>query len=123
MLKIAKRLIQAQYISSRPSYHSKISVFLLRWYIISLYNIHHHASYTIIDIVNIKRIYGTFPCHHCFPCHHLLLRFFFFLFFLIVILEKQPLTVWVLIIKLMQVLRKLLANIKQIVEVGDILTV
>lgn len=127
MLKIAKQLItkllfpKTKHIPSRPSYHPKVSILLLRGNVISLYDIHHHTPRAIIDIVHIDRIYCTFPCNHCFLCHSLLLLFWFFL--LVVILKKQPLTIRVLFIELVQVLRKLLTDVEQIVKVGDILTV
>lgn len=119
MLKIAKLLIikslihKTKHISSRPLNHSKISVFLLGRYIISFDDIHYKPPRLIIYGIDI-----TLSCNFNFCCHIL---FFSLFFILIVILKQKTLAIRILFIELVQVLRKLLTDIEQIVEVGDVL--
>lgn len=121
MLKIAKVLIiklyiiKSKHISSRPSNHSEIPIFLLRRYVVPLQDVHHKPARLVINAFDI-----TLSCCYYFTCHSLF--FFMFIFFVVIIvLKEQPFTIRILFIELVQVLRELITDIEQIVEVGDIL--
>ena len=62
---------------------------------------------------------------NCYFAYIYLLRHILIVLFLllVIILKKQPFAVGVLVIYSLQVLRELLTDIKEIIEVGDVLSV